>query len=234
MKSHTDDKPKCLNEFLGTPLIKWQLDAFEQASIKHVAIVTGYKSHLLLDYSENCFHNPRWETSQMYFSLTHAASWLNSYNCIISYSDIFYTSNIIEKLSNDKSSASIAYDKNWYKLWKLRFDDIFEDAETFKLNKDNFLLEIGNKTKILNDIDGQFMGLIKFTPEAWIRINSYISSLPNQISEKIQMTQLINKCINDSVVQFKAIGYKDTWGEIDNTRDLELYERIYSNFSISS
>ena len=44
---------------------------------------------------------------------------------------------------------------------------VFEDAETFKIDQNNFLLEIGKKTKNLDDINGQFMGLIKFTPDGW-------------------------------------------------------------------
>ena len=48
------------------------------------------------------------------------------------------------------------------------------------------------------------------------------------------MTQLINRCINDSITAFKAIEYDEVWGEVDNPLDLELYEKIYSDFPDSN
>ena len=52
---------------------------------------------------------------------------------------------------------------NWLELWKKRFSDPLEDAETFKVDKDNFITEIGNKSSSYENIQGQFMGLLSLS-----------------------------------------------------------------------
>src|SRR5690606_31607320 len=93
--------------------------------------------------------------------------WLESDHCLISYSDIFYTSEIINNLLQSSADIAITYDKNFADLWSKRFVNPLSDLESFKINENNFLLEIGNKPNSLQEIQGQFMGLLKFTPNGW-------------------------------------------------------------------
>ena len=65
-----------------------------------------------------------------------------------------------------------AIDMNWEKLWRLRNENILEDAETLKLDADQNIVEVGKQPKSLNEIQGQYMGLIKFS--AFIRISSLV------------------------------------------------------------
>jgi NDP-sugar pyrophosphorylase family protein len=46
MKNLTDDRPKCLVEICGQPLLEWQLTSLRDAGIDQIAIVTGYKREL--------------------------------------------------------------------------------------------------------------------------------------------------------------------------------------------
>ena len=57
----------------------------------------------------------------MVYSLSLANDWLNQYNCVISYSDIFYSYSALESLLNEDSNISITYDMNWRSLWEKRF-----------------------------------------------------------------------------------------------------------------
>ena len=97
----------------------------------------------------------------MVYSLNKANSWLNKYKCIVSYGDIFYEKKIIKKLLSEKSPISIAYDPSWKKLWNRRFKNPLDDAETFKINKKNIVLEIGKKNKNISNIQRSIYGYIK-------------------------------------------------------------------------
>ena len=86
--------------------------------------------------------------------------------CIVTYSDIFYEVEAVKLLINNKDNIAITYDPNWQIFGKIDFQILFQ---MLKLSKKSrwFLTEIGFKTKNINDIEGQYMGLIKFSPEGW-------------------------------------------------------------------
>ena len=50
MKHLTDERPKCLIEFNGKPLLEWQLEAIRAAGIDEIGIITGYKREMLNGY----------------------------------------------------------------------------------------------------------------------------------------------------------------------------------------
>ena len=46
-------------------------------------------------------------------------------------------------------------------------DNPLEDLETFRTDPSGRLLEIGQKPERREQIQGQFMGLLRFTPQSW-------------------------------------------------------------------
>jgi len=117
--------------------------------------------------------------SEMAVPLACAQNWLLTKPCILSYSDIFYESSAVELLMESKAGLAVTYDPHWLKLWKKRFGDPLIDAETFRLNSDKSLVEIGNKPKSLSEVEGQYMGLLRFTPAGWnevLRIRDGLSA----------------------------------------------------------
>jgi len=227
MQNYTRLNPKCLIEFKSKPLIEWQIDALKALDIQDIGIVSGYRRESLKKYKLKEFFNPKWETTQMFYSLTHASEWLEEEDCIVSYSDIFYYYSGIKTLVNTESDLAICYDPNWLKIWSKRFDDPLADAETFCVNNEDNLMEIGNKANSINEIMGQYMGLLKFSPNGWNIIKKEISKLDLISIEKIHMTTLLNMCIPSFKNGIKALKFNEIWGEIDNPNDLKVYEEMY-------
>ena len=172
----TDQKPKSLLEINGNSLLSYQIKALKSAGIEKISIVTGYKREMLLDYGLDEFHNPLWYQTNMVYSLSCADSWLANYPCIISYSDIFYSSHAIDMLINSKENIAITFDSNWRDNWAERFSNPLDDLETFKV-VNNYITEIGNKPQSLDEIDGQYMGLLRFNPDSWGKVKKKIKVL---------------------------------------------------------
>lgn len=225
MKQMTDDRPKCLVELKGKPLLQWQIGALIEGGISYddIAVVTGYKHEMLSSFTKHQFHNERWETTNMVSSLACASEWLENHTCIVSYSDIFYSSSAIKNLIACDGDIAITYDVNWLSLWMNRFGDPLLDAETFKFNDKHELIEIGQKPKDLSEIQGQYMGLLKFSPNGWEQIQTIRNSLNLQERNHLQMTKALQKILQ-SKSSIKAIPYTEEWGEIDNQDDLMLYK----------
>ena len=222
MGTATSDKPKCLLEIKGKSLIQYQIEALEAAGVNKIALVTGYLAERLEPLSLTKFHNDKWYETNMVCSLTKAETWLSTYPCIVSYSDIFYESGIIKSLSKAHCDVAIAYDPDWKNLWNKRFDNPLEDAETFKISTKSLLLEIGQKTLDIDSIHGQYMGLLKFNPDGWNDIAETIHDLVQRKSKNIHLTEVLQEALKNGT-RVQAVPNFDKWGEVDSQSDLELY-----------
>ncbi len=219
MKDLTDERPKCLLELRDRPLLDWQLDALRTADIKDIAIVTGYRRDLLATRGLVEFYNSRWAETNMVSSLACADAWLQAGPCIVSYSDIFYEAEAVELLKSAPGDIAITYDPNWLDLWKRRFEDPLDDAETFQLNADCTLAEIGNKPTSISEIQGQYMGLLRFTPKGWAEVERIRLALMIAERDRMHMTGTLQRVIEGDRVKIHALAYKGMWGEFDIASD---------------
>jgi L-glutamine-phosphate cytidylyltransferase len=227
MGSLTDNFPKCRTILHGKELITWQMDALYGAGIDEIAIVRGYLANSF-DFNVHYFENNRWEETNMVLSLATAKHWLQEEPCIVSYSDIVYSSDAVERLAKTSGDICITYDPNWKTLWKMRFEDPLTDAETFKLDG-NRVVEIGNKATTMDEIEGQYMGLLRFTPNGWQQVTALLSSLSQKEQDRLDATSLLRALIrNDGVVSGVPIG--DRWYEVDSESDLSKYATLQSLF----
>jgi len=223
MKNLTDECPKCLVELRGKPLLDWQLKALREAGITEIAIVTGYKRELLSGRGLKEFHNPRWAETNMVSSLACAAEWLEAEPCMVSYSDIFYDSSAVTALMNCPAMLAVTYDANWRALWEKRFGDPLLDAETFRMKADGTLAEIGNKPKTVEEVEGQYMGLLRFTPPGWKEVVRIRAALPSEQCDRMHMTGTLQKVIEAERIPVAAVPYRGAWGEVDSAEDIAIY-----------
>lgn len=223
MKELTEEIPKCLLEIEGQALLDRQIESLKGAGIQEIAIVTGYRRELLVNRGLFEFNNPRWAETNMVSSLACASDWLESEPCIVSYSDIFYDASAVELLMNCSDELALTYDPNWLKLWEKRFGDPLDDAETFKLDDSGKVTEIGNKPKSIDEVEGQYMGLLKFTPEGWNASVSLMSRLTLIEKDRMHMTGLMHALVQNDYIEVTALPNAGPWGELDSQEDLSLY-----------
>jgi len=226
MKELTEDKPKCVVKLHGKRLIDWQLEALRASGIESIAIVKGYlKNAFVLDL--HYFENKKWSETNMVVSLLEADSWLRKDTCIISYSDIVYSTDAVLRLKTISDDIGITYDKNWLSLWAARFNDPLSDAETFKIDNKGFLTEVGKKPKTHEEVQGQFMGLLKITPCGWEKITQVINQHSEKEKSKMDVTKLLQKLIEHDI-RVSTIPIRDAWYEVDNEEDLAYYSSLDS------
>ena len=170
------------------------------------------------------FANERWAETNMVMSLAAAAAWLRSGPAIVSYGDIFYRSELVRGLAGAPGRLVISYDRDWRRLWTRRFADPLADAETFRIDAHGQLLEIGGRTTRIEDIQGQYMGLFKFTPPAWSIVEALLATLDAPIRDKLDVTGLLRRLLAGNELSISTFGSDGQWGEVDNPQDVALYE----------
>lgn len=226
MLEETATKPKCLTIVKGKTLLDWQLDAYKKLGIQEVSIVKGYKSDMLSNFSRFGFINHNWASTNMVKSLMCASEWLKRYDCIVSYSDLYFESEGILPLYKSRDPLAISYDPNWQSLWEHRFGNPLLDAETFQKTKKEFLKEIGGRASTISSIQGQYMGILKFSPRSWVRIESFLQTLPELVVDRLQMTHLLQMVIDSRISRIRVYAYKGTWFEFDTQSDVKVFNHL--------
>jgi choline kinase len=218
MGAHTDDRPKCLVEVGGRPLLMRQVAALRGGGIDRIGIVRGYRAESIDVDGAFYFDNARWAETNMVMSLVSAASWLEQGAVLVSYADIFYRADLVRLV--------VAYDRTWLNIWKRRFADPLSDAETFRTDETGRLLEIGEKAKRLEDIRGQYIGLLKFTPVAWRAVVNELDALTPSARDRIDMTSLLRRLLANPDFSIATLPTAGDWGEVDNPSDVAVYEAM--------
>ena len=224
----TRDRPKCMCVLQGRTLLDRCLETLEQAGIprKETGIVTGYRSDMFTAPDVTYFHNEIWEQTNMFYSLTMADSWLKKEPCVVCYSDIVFSPKAIRALADSAAPLAITSYSGYWELWEKRMDDPLEDLETFRVDEAGRLLEIGKKPAGRADIQGQFMGLLRFTPESWGWVEQTVRQPLSKPVNKLDMTTLLQELLQRSY-PIQAISTDDLWLECDSEHDIDVYERYF-------
>lgn len=221
----TQAQPKCMTEFAGRSLIHWQMASLRAAGVSEFGVVTGYLADRLRIDGAHRFHNPRWAETNMVRSLACASDWLRAQPCIVSYGDIFYDPEAVRRLAATAGELVITYDRDWLALWRARFDDPLPNAETFCFDAEGRLVAIGQRPRVLDEVQGQFMGLLKFTPSGWARVEALLERLTRPVCDGLDTTALLNRLIASGAT-VETVPVDGGWGEIDSQADLHVCEAL--------
>jgi choline kinase len=212
--------------------LDYQLAALTGAGCGPVGAVTGYMASALEGRGLTLFHNPRWAETNMVASLACAVEWLNAGPVLVSYSDIFYQPQAVEALLGASADIAITFDPQWRTLWQARFADPLADAETFRRDDKGFLTEIGARAASLDDIQGQYMGLLRFTPAGWRRVEDLRAGLAPDLRDRLDMTGMLRRLLEQGA-RIEAIPAPFPWGEVDAETDLAVYQGDPIRFGLS-
>lgn len=220
----TDQLPKCLVEFQGRPIIDHILAALRACGIHDIVLVKGHGADCFRRPGTKEVFNPDYQHSNMVASLMCAASELND-DIVVSYGDIVYGPAVLEPLLAESAPISVVVDRDWRSLWSARMANPLADAETLKVGPDGNIIELGRKPSGYEDIQGQYIGLIKVRAHACQAVLSFYRSLDpgfcydGRSLSRMYMTTFIQLVI-DELMPVRAVWISGGWVEIDTHEDL--------------
>mgnify|MGYP001338860199 CR=1 FL=1 len=217
-------RPKCMTKIKNKTIFERNLNFFKY--FKKKIIITGYKKQFLKKYVKKYnfkeIVNKDYKKTNMVHSLLLAKKNLNKTNdIVVCYGDILFDNDIFE-FFREKNKNVMPVNKNWLTYWKKRFkiNMIKNDAEDIMI-KNNKLLNIGSKIK-KKFPKYQFMGIFKISFKTFKGMRSFYLKINDK---KIDMTNFINLCIKNKVIEFKTKTYSKMWYEIDSLKDIKIAER---------
>lgn len=241
LRPYTNDRPKCMVELAGKPLLHHQLNVIQGAgfSLDNIALVGGYLKERLNAPGTHLYENLHYATTNMVSTLFCAEQFMSpGEDLLICYGDIVYEPKVLEKLLEAEGEVVVAADREWKRLWALRMDDPLADAETFKI-RDGRVVELGKKPISYNEIQAQYMGLILIRSDRVKAFVDFYHDLDRTVIydgkdfENMYMTSLIQALI-DSNWDVRPAFVENGWIEVDTATELELYTAMSDEGTLQS
>ena len=235
----TNDRPKCLVHLGDRSLLNWQIEAAKKCGITDITVIGGYRAEQFKAYDVNLIVNPNYAHTNMVRSLFCGRDLFKN-GFILSYGDIVYSSEVLSAIQNSSAEIGIAVDHQWKTYWSQRFEDPLSDAESLKLTSEGNIISIGQKVSTVDEIEGQYIGLTRFSKTGVDAIRTAYARAENDLRDgrpcfgRIQdldnmyMTDFLQGMI-DMGTLIKEIPIHGGWLEIDNKKDLQLAELLVAN-----
>ena len=225
-------KPKCLAEIAGISLLDRQIATMRHLGLNDISIVAGHQSDQIVAPSIRKFLNKRFRETNMVKSLFCAETlMLEKGDLVVSYGDIIYEPKVLKALMESSADVAVCIDRNWKPLWQLRMEDPLSDAETLKIDADGYLRELGRKPHSYDEIEGQYIGLMKFSGAILNKIQKTYTGLDKdklyegRSLDQMFMTTFLQLLI-DSNYKVSPVFFEGGWLEIDSGDDLLLYNEM--------
>ena len=146
----------------------------------------------------------------------------------------------MQKLIDSKHDISVVVDNKWENYWKKRFENLLDDVESLSYDERGNISSIGQKVCDLNEIQSQYIGLIKFQKNVIEKILNHHEKLYTNFSKQDNITEFRNlymtdflQSLIDSGHVIKPVIIENGWLELDSVKDYELYNDMNENRTIS-
>ena len=226
----TADTPKCYAEVHGQRLLDWTLKAFSAAGVDDICFIGGYQiEKVQRDYPDFAFrHNDQWEHNNILASLMYAQDLMDD-GFICCYSDILFTSELIQSLLSHPASIALSVDTSWLDRYRYRTQHPPDDAEKVTVKN-------GYVTRIHRGIEpkqahGEYTGVAKFSAagarqlkQQYHRAREHFAGSPFReaaVFEKAYLIHLLQQMIEEGSEMAHADS-ANSYMEVDTQQDFEL------------
>ncbi|HET6678541.1 MAG TPA: isocitrate lyase/phosphoenolpyruvate mutase family protein [Nitrospira sp.] len=107
-----EDKPKCLLDIKGKTILERAVAALNEANIKEIAVIRGYKKEAIALPNIRYYDNDRYEDTGELFSIFCAEPEMKG-RTIVLYGDIIFDTTILEKLLKSSADFALVIDLAW-------------------------------------------------------------------------------------------------------------------------
>ena len=233
----TDELPKCKLDVQRKPMLHRALSTFTDLGISKSVVIGGYKADkLILPDESTLVLNHEYASNNILHSLACARAEMACVEtALISYSDIVFRNNVVERLlAAGSKDISIVVDQSWAERYNGRLMHPLTEAEAAQFDEQGRLVKIGKG--LLNENQdarhwGEFIGMLRFTARGqelfWTVFDSVQDNLspesPFQMAthwRQAYVTDLLQEMV-DRGMDVHCTLIQGGWLEIDTSEDYE-------------
>jgi choline kinase len=217
---YTRHLPKALVRIGGKSLLDWHLAALAAAGIGPVVIVGGHFAGKLRRPGIELVVAADWRAQGPLASLRAARPARFATPFLVLYGDSLHHPANLRRVIVREADIAVAGDRDWRALWDARHEDPLLDAETYR-HDEGQLVEIGRRAARYEDIEAQFAGVVRFSPQGWSAVERQLDAAH---SPPHDMTGLLDLLLTAGV-PVAYVEIRARWCEVDSAADLRLYRR---------
>lgn len=237
LSPYTDDRPKCLVEVAGRPMVRRTLDALRGAGCDRFTVICGYRGEVLkqalaAEPGVRFVDNHDFRRNNILLSLMHAeAAMADGFLC--SYADILFRPQVAQALARHPRDFSLVVDPFWAEAYDGRSDHPVPEAELCAVSgPDDRITRVGKRAVPPEQALGEFTGLWKASAAA---ARELIALYHRRLDERgldapygraprlavAYLTDLFNDLIDQGVaLHALRIDAPRSYREIDTVQDL--------------
>ena len=242
-----EDKPKCLLDIKGKTILERAVAALNEANIKEIAVIRGYKKEAIALPNIRYYDNDRYEDTGELFSIFCAEPEMKG-RTIVLYGDIIFDTTILEKLLKSSADFALVIDLAWRDhvdrggapshlnpdLVTLADPPGSSYLSRFVMGEDEHrIVKIGQHLP-LDQVHGEFIGMAMFSEKGTQAMREcYRSSQERYKSaafhearsvSKASFTDLVQELINEGH-RIDAVPVYKGWMEVDS---FEEYQKAWA------
>lgn len=249
LSPYTDDRPKCLVEVAGRPMILRQIDNLRAVGVTEFVVIRGYladrlTSALAHEPGVRFVDNFNYPNNNILLSLMCAQDELET-GFFCSYGDIVYRPEVSEALSRSSHDISLVVDPYFAEVYEGRTEHPIAEAELADVDpQTQRVRRVGKKVVPLEQAAGEFIGLWKASAHAGKTLRGLFQqrlaelgpSSPYGRAQRLEvayLTDLFNDLLTEEPrlqlpIHSVAIAQPKSWREIDTVQDLERARVVVS------
>ena len=164
----TEDRPKCMVDIRGQPLLRRLVATIRGAGVRDVTVVRGYKKEKINLPSINTVDNDLYATTGEAASLACAIDHIRG-ECVVAYGDILFRHHILDLLMEAEGDVVVTVDA----LWRTRTSEAEDWVRDFAscsrpftgdyLDDEPAYLSRMSSDVPEDEVDGEWMGLAKLS-----------------------------------------------------------------------
>ena len=217
----TEDKPKCMIDVRGRPLLDRLVSTLQSAGIRDIAAVCGYRPDSVTVKGITVVENPDFDSTSEVASLACAQDRLNG-ETVVAYGDILFRRHILDDLLLSKADITMVIDSRGSREsahsgdlamcsrpYNSEFLDESQSTEFVAMGREN-----------AERIDGEWIGLMRLTEKGAKTVKAELSQMEadGEISSA-RIADLIARILAKNIpVGVAYVSWH--WLDVDNMTDL--------------
>ncbi len=228
------NRPKCLVELAGAPLLDHQLAVYRHFGVDVTVMAGAYPEQIREGRDVRVVVNPAYTTGNMVATLRFSLPVLpRSEPVIVAYGDIVFSREVLGTMLAASRNIDVAIDTQWRRLWELRMEDPTTDCESLRLDGER-ITDIGSRVRSVEHVQGQYIGLLRFGPGV---LHSLYERFDRRVAEDARywntsMTGFLQDLISEGVA-IHAVPIASGWLEVDNGEDLRRYTEAHASGALA-
>ena len=218
----TADRPKCMIEVGGQPVLAHSVQGLRAAGVGEIAVVRGYRKEAVDLPGLRYFDNDAIDSTHELSTLQLALPALDG-ACLIGYGDILFRKFVVQELLETEDDFAVFVDSNWqHSRNRGRQADWVRCSAPMSMTAvahDVRLLDVID-TEVSGDIHGEWMGFLKVSAAGAMVVRDLLARLLDDAEARrtADMGSLLRALIGDGH-RIRVLYTTGNWIDVDSMKD---------------